>query len=208
MLKKLFSLFGHSTPDSVEKEQQPPVTRSQQATSADQTRPDPLAGARVGAKELTQRMLNAMKADRGVHIESLLCALASVAGYSCQVALRAQATRRGLPEESLLVVVSATDGKKYFFGDHLNRLLAESQSSIWSVSGGGAQAAGCITLPDLGEIFKHNSSAVGTDEFGKPRVPAQHMPHGAPITYVRTLWPRLEPFVRTFCRTRSTGPSC
>jgi len=199
MLKKLFSIFRRSTPDSIKGERQRPDPGPQHATSADQTHSHPLAGARVGGKELTRRMLSAMKAARGVHIESLLCALASVAGYSCQAALRAQATSRGLPEESLLVVVSATDGKKYFFGDHLNRLLAESQYSVWSVSGGGAQAAGCVTLPDLSEIFKHNSSAVGTEQFGKPRVPAHHMPHEPPIAYVRSLWPRLEPFVRTFC---------
>jgi hypothetical protein len=106
---------------------------------------------------------------------------------------------RGLPEESLLVAVSDTDGRTYFYGDHLNHLLAESEHSVWSVSGGGAKAAGCVTWPDIREIFKHNTAAVGTEAFGKPRVPAHHTPHGTPISYVRALWPRLEPFVGTFC---------
>lgn len=32
-----------------------------------------------------------LKNEKGVHIESLLCALGALAGYSCQAAVRAQA---------------------------------------------------------------------------------------------------------------------
>ena len=42
-------------------------------------------------------------------------------------------------------------------------------------------------------------SAVGTEAFGKPRVPEEHTPHQLPIDYVRDLWPVLEPQIVKFC---------
>ncbi len=50
---------------------------------------DPLIGAKIGGKELAQRMIAAMKTERGVHIESILGALGSIAGYACQASVRA-----------------------------------------------------------------------------------------------------------------------
>jgi hypothetical protein len=140
-----------------------------------------------------------MKTDRGVHIESLLCALGALAGYSCQAAVRAKAVAQGLTETSLLMSVETTDGTKYFFGDHLNKPLAETQYSVWSISGGGAQQAGCNSLPDLTEIFEHSAQTFGTDAFGIPRVPESHRPHDLPVNYVRTMWPALRPIVLKFC---------
>ena len=44
---------------------------------------DPLIGAKLGAKEVFQRIVNGMKKSdpKGVHYESLLCILGSLAGY-------------------------------------------------------------------------------------------------------------------------------
>ena len=167
--------------------------------NSERSKTDPLIGAKIGSKEVTQRLLAALTTERGVHIESLLCALGALAGYSCQASVRAQAIVRGLPEVGLLTPVQTKDGKTYYFGDNLNKPLAESQYSVWSVAGGGAQQAGCSNLPDLTEIFKHTSSAIGTEAFGKPRVPEKNTPHDLPLNYVRTLWPALKPLVVKFC---------
>lgn len=59
--------------------------------------------------------------------QSLLCALGSLAGYSCQASLRTAAIQNGEHENSAFDIVKTVDGKQYFFGDPLNRELAESE---------------------------------------------------------------------------------
>jgi hypothetical protein len=201
MLKKLLTLLGGSSTVS-SSATEPGASPAEQALLrqiAERSKTDPLIGAKLGGKEVTQRVITAMKTERGIHIESLLCALGAVAGYSCQAAVRAIATSRGLPTESLLQRVETTDGQVYFFGDNLNKPLAESQYSVWGLAGGAAQQAGCASLPDVDDIFKHVSSTVGTPNFGAPRIAQDHRPHDAPLNYVRVLWPALRPVISKFC---------
>jgi hypothetical protein len=101
---------------------------------------DPLIGAKVGGKELFQRLVQSMKDERGVHLESLLCALGALAGYSCQASLRALALAKGLPETTGLTILSGANGESYFFGDLLNQPLAEAQYSVWGACGRGGTA--------------------------------------------------------------------
>jgi hypothetical protein len=160
---------------------------------------DPLIGAKLGSKEILQRLIDAMKTEKGVHIESLLCALGSLAGYSCQANLRGQALAKGLSETAAFQVVETQDGRRYFFGDPLNQALAESQHSLWGLAAGAAVHAGASDLPDIGEIFKHTSSVLGTDAFGRVRADAGHAAGDLPVNYLKALWPKLFPTVRLFC---------
>jgi len=201
MLKKLFALLGGSTAVATPKAA-PSTNPAEEALLrqiAERSKTDPLIGAKIGSKEITQRLLAGMKTERGVHIESLLCALGSLAGYSCQAALRAKAVSQGLVEIALLTTVETKDGKTYFFGDNLNKPLAESQYSVWGIAAGGAQQAGCTNLLDVSEIFKHTSATVGAAAFGMPRIPEGHKPQDTPLNYVRTLWPVLRPLIIKFC---------
>lgn len=200
MIKKLLSKFGGSATTQADAE--PEASPAEQALLrqiALRSKTDPLIGAKIGSREVTQRLLAAMKGDRGVHVKSLLCALGSLAGYSCQAYVRAQAIAQGKSEASLLMTVETKDGKKYFFGDYLNKPLAESHYSVWGIAGGGAQEAGCRNLLDVSKIFKHTSEAIGTEAFGLPRVPAKHKPQDLPVNYLRLLWPALKPLVIKFC---------
>jgi hypothetical protein len=167
---------------------------------------DPLIGAKLGAKEIFQRLLAGMKNERGVHVESLLCALGALAGYSCQANLRAQALAKGLPENAVFQTVGTKDGRQYFFGDPLNNALAGSQFSVWGLAAGAAQHAGATELPDLNEIFQHTSSVVGGDQFGIPRIPDAHRPGDKPINYLKALWPALLPTVKLFCPNPAEWP--
>ncbi len=200
MLKKLLAAFAGAAATGAAAQS---TTRSTDEALllqiAERSKTDPLAGAKIGGGEVARRLLGTMKTERGVHIESILCALGAVAGYSCQASVRAKAVAGGLPEVGLLTVVRTKDGKTYYFGDNLNKPLAEPKYSIWSIAGGGAQQAGCNNLPDLSEVFKHTSSSVGTQSFGKPRVPEKNAPHDLPINYVRTLWPMLKPLIVKCC---------
>jgi len=160
---------------------------------------DPLVGAKVGSDELTHRLLSVMKDGRGVHLESLLCALGAIAGYACQASVRAEAIARGLPEVALLTSVQTEDGKTYYFGDQLNNSLADSPYSVWAIASAAMRQARNSRRLDLTEIFKHTATAVGTAAFGKPRVPQENAAHDSPVNYVRTLWPALQPLIAKFC---------
>jgi len=160
---------------------------------------DPLIGAKIGGKELAQRMMAAMKTERGVHIESILGALGSLAGYSCQASVRAQARAQGHDETAHFVRVEGADGKVYFFGDALNRPLVEDQYSVWGIAAGGAQAAGCADIPEPDDVFAHVAGTVGSPEFGLPRLPPEHPIHDTPLNYVGAFWPKLFPMISRFC---------
>lgn len=161
---------------------------------------DPLIGVQIGGKEVVQRLLNGMKTERGIHIESLLCALGSLAGYACQADLRSQAQKQGIPENKVLMVIGTKNGKNFFFGDHLNKALAESKFSIWSLAAGAAQHNGCTKLPDVAEIFGYVTSTVGDENFGIPRLPDAHKPGDLPINYLKSLWPAMLNIIQPFCK--------
>src|SRR6185295_15477798 len=101
---------------------------------------DPLIGAKVAGREILGRLIIAMKNEKGVHSESLCCALGALAGYACQASLRAQSLESG----------------------SLIKLLAEDPHSVWSLAAGAAQQAGATELPDLASIFKHVAATIGT----------------------------------------------
>lgn len=200
LLKKLLILLaGGSAASASAQPSRNPAEDALLRQIAERRDTDPLIGAKIGSKEVFQRLLGRMKTDRGVHVESLLVALGALAGYACQASLRAQAASRGLPENAVFVSVETKDGKRFFFGDQLNRPLAESKYSVWGLAAAGAQHAGCSALPDVTEIFKHVSQTVGTAGFGKPRIAPNHAPHDLPLNYVRSLWPALLPTIQKFC---------
>jgi hypothetical protein len=167
---------------------------------AEKRKEDPLIGPKLGSQEILQRLLEAGKTERGVHAESLLCLLGSLAGFACQISVRMgyqldPATMQSDP----LIRMDGVDGKHYFFGDAINRPLAESQYSVWSLAAATAQDLGCSDLPDVNDIFKHVTTSVGTDQFGLSRIDKPHTPGETPISYVSKVWPHIYPIAARFC---------
>jgi hypothetical protein len=160
---------------------------------------DPLIGAKVGGKELAQQMLAAMRTERGVHLESTLGVLGSLAGYSCQASVRAIARAQGLDETANFMQAEGVDGKVYFFGDALNKPLAEDQYSVWGIAAGGAQAAGCRNIAEPDDVFAHVAATVGSPEFGLPRLSPEHPMHDTPLNYLEAFWPKFFPMISRFC---------
>jgi hypothetical protein len=160
---------------------------------------DPLAGAKLGGAELAERLIAGMAKDGGVHVESLMCAAGALAGYSCQAALRAQNRAEGRDELAQFTVAETTDGQRFFFGDALNKFLAEGKLSVWSLAAGGARGCGCSKMPDIEAIFAHVAESVGGEDFGVPRLPRDHPVHKLPRAYLEELWPRFAPMVERFC---------
>jgi len=202
VLKKL---FGRKPLEK--KEPQPdPKTAALINAIRERSKEDPLVGAKLGSKEILQRIINAMKNEHGIHVESLLCALGALAGHSCQANLRAQALVKGLPETAAFQTVATKDGKKYFGGDPLNNVLVNSKYSIWGLAAGAAQEAGAKELPDIHEMFKYTSSVLGEPEFGIPRIPENHSAGDSPLNYLKALWPAIFPTVKLFCPSPSEWP--
>lgn len=167
---------------------------------------DPLIGAKIGAREIFQRLLNGLKKEEGVHMESLLTILGSLSGYACQASLRAQAREKNLPETAVFQIVTTRDGGRYFFGDALNEAITGAPYSVWNLAAGAAMHAGAQEKPDLQAIFRHTAAVLGSEGFGIPRVPERHRAGDTPLHYVAALWPALLPTVRQFCPAPSDWP--
>ncbi|ADU75362.1 hypothetical protein M972_112445 [Acetivibrio thermocellus AD2] len=168
---------------------------------------DPLIGAKLGAKEIFNTLLNAVRDSRGVHIETLICALGALAGYSCQASLRKEFVEiRGLSEEQVFTVIQAKNGKRYFFGDLINKPLFENQYSVWSLAAGIVQHMGVNIDFDILEIFKYVSATVGTENYGIPRIPEGHRTADVPINFVKAFWPLFLPRIEKYCASPREWP--
>lgn len=161
---------------------------------------DPFINAKVGGKEIFYRIIDLMKDNKGVHIESLLCAVGALAGYSCQASIRAEfIDQKGLSEKDVFLIIQCQNGSQYYFGEMVNKPLAENQYSIWSLAAGAVHKLGLDYLLDLEDIFVHVSKTVGTAEYGIPRIPEGHKPGDIPQNYLKYFWPRILPVLKEFC---------
>lgn len=164
------------------------------------------AGLKIGANEVLQRLLDAMHDGRGLHTEALLVALGALAGYACQMSLREEYIASGRAgERNLFVVVQTGNGRPLFYGEKLNRPLADGEYSVWSLAAAGAKAAGLEILPNLGEYYRHVIDRAGSASFGISFLPAGHeVP--PPIQFVTTLWPVMPPLLEMYCERPSHWP--
>ncbi|OAI15713.1 hypothetical protein A1507_12860 [Methylomonas koyamae] len=177
----------------------PPAVESLVAAIRERSKEDPLAGAKIAAQEVYHRLTSAMQNDKGVHAESLLCALGALAGYACQASVRQRNLALGLAEDAGLVQIEDADGNQYFYGDAVNSPLAESQYSVWGLAAAAAQKSGCQALPDLKAMFSHSANTLGSGEFGMLRLPLRKSPADRPLNYLKALWPNLLPTIRMLC---------
>lgn len=190
-MKKLTEwLTGKTTPSSGAAPSNPQEAAMLRAIE-EQRKKDPLIGLKIGSQEVSQRLMNAFKSERGVHIESLIVCLGTLAGYACQACVRESGA------SAQLVTAQAVDGKTYFYGDVLNAPLAESKLSVWSFIAGALERLG-KPLPDVLEIFRHVTATVGTAQFGVPRMPEDKSPSDLPINYLQATWPHLYPIAKKF----------
>ncbi|NMC55991.1 MAG: hypothetical protein GYA50_02050 [Eubacteriaceae bacterium] len=168
---------------------------------------DPLIGAKLGAKEVINSLMSMMNDSNGIHIETFMCALGSLAGYSCQASLRKELIElKGLDEKQVFAVVFTNDGSKYFFGDLINKPLAEDEYSVWSLAAGAVQYLGINEIIDVEDIFKHVAETVGNHNYGIPRIPEGHEPMDMPYNFVKFLWPLFLPIAEKYCDAPNEWP--
>lgn len=202
MLKKILrKVFPDSAPLGASAQPLSSIDAPARIDHGAATEQDPLLLVKKAGKEIASKLFMAMSTEKGIHLESLLSALGALAGYACQVSVREEfVVRQGRAEKDVFIVVhSKQNGTSYYFGDLLNRPLAESRYSVWSLVSGATQKLGLQELIDLHEIFKYVTVTLGTENFGIPRVDVEHSAKETPLNYVRFLWPQLFPLAQSFC---------
>ena len=142
----------------------------------------------VLAAELLAGLERVYTNQRGIHAESLLCALGALSGFGCQMAVRALVKLGQVPAQGAFVVAETAEGP-FYFGDQLNQPLLEAQMSVWAQVAGAAKAAGAAELPDINDIAAFVAGSVGGPQFGTLRVPEENQPHQTPFEALRTQWP-------------------
>jgi hypothetical protein len=146
---------------------------------AEREKQEPLVRAQVAGGVLFDLFVRLLASgDRGVRIEDLIAALASIGGHLCLTAAIAEARAKGLtPKSAGMMEVADREGNLYFFGDSPNRLLAESESALLSLVLGAAQAHGApVSWDMIHEAMKRTAARVG---------PEAHRPSLSPFDWVR-----------------------
>lgn len=161
---------------------------------------DPLVGLKIGSQELLEKLCAALKNEKGVHVETLLAILGALGGYSCHQAIHEEFVQKSKHQEKdVFMIVVDKNGKKYYYGDSVNKLLLENQYSIWSLVAAMSTHLTPEALPDISEIASHVAGTIGEPEFGIPRIPDEHKSGDIPVNYVKNLWENLFPTVNSFC---------
>jgi hypothetical protein len=149
----------------------------------------PLMGANAAAEFVYPHLLQSLTTERGIHLEEVATQLGALAGYACQsAALDGIATHRREYAQLSLLQATTSDGTHYFYGDALNRPLAESPYSVYSLVAGMASELG-FSYPDRDELFRHCSETLGTPEFGIPRYADGTFADSTPREVLQS-WPR------------------
>ncbi len=152
---------------------------------------DPLVGPKIGARELNNWLLECAKSERGVHVETMLTMLGSLAGFSCQIAARHALLRGPGNWGTPWAMATGADGATYYFGDGINHFLLEDQYSFWSLAAGTVAGLG-EEVPDVIPVVQHVTATIGTEDFGRIRYPQDTSADDLPVTYVRNLFPDVQ----------------
>jgi len=128
---------------------------------------------------------------KGVHIETLLTAIGSVAGFSVQMGLREDLVKTGkLSAEKAFTEVKTNDGETYYFGDLINQGLLQPPKgafSVWTIVAGAPHHLG-KPVPDINSIVKRTTELLGSPDALRPDLEAKHMPHKMPDELVWKFW--------------------
>jgi hypothetical protein len=104
---------------------------------------------------------------------AILNALGACAGFAAQIAVwRELVLPKSRNPGDFLVFVTAKSGELFYFGEAINQLLfltAPDRLSFLSLAAGTLSSPS--ELPDIGELLRHVTQSIGSENFGRPRVP-------------------------------------
>jgi hypothetical protein len=185
-----------------------PAKEALKHTIAAKRAEDPLIGAKLGSREVVTWLLKSLTTERGVHAESALAAIGSLAGFACPASVAAKAINlKRTPQQLGVLVVETNDGSSYWFGDIINSPLVEGQLPIWNLIHGMARNLGATgPLPEVSEVLGHVAKSIGSHAFGAPRVTAEHTPGDTPFRFVMLGWPASAAIREFYCSSPDEWP--
>jgi hypothetical protein len=126
-----------------------------------------------------------------------MTASGAIAGFAAQQALFFQLTEiKDNATFDQIKVIATKAGRKYYFGEPLNRALfpqsnAEAPSKLWPLAAGAAIANGLSEsdLPDPVRMFAHVSETLGGEREGLPSIAKENYPQLAARELLKLVWP-------------------
>jgi hypothetical protein len=146
---------------------------------------------------LHNALLQWLKSDRGVHVETLAAAAGVLTGFAAQGAALADGadatSQAGAVPGAAIVLLGTKSGERFLSGDWINKYLLEGRLTLWSFATAKAMEAGVLQadLPDIRDIVSHVVGTVGGDDFGVVRVAKEHQPQIRSRELLKVLWPRM-----------------
>jgi hypothetical protein len=144
---------------------------------------------------LRDSALKWLTSERGVHAETLMVVIGSIAGFAGQTAALRSLGPSGTPVPKDALGVAEKNSEKYYFGDRINGYLiwqtGEYRYPLWGYIAAAALQSGLPEkdLPDVSEMFGHIARSIGTPAFGVPRVPAGIHPQFTAREALKEFWP-------------------
>lgn len=135
-------------------------------------------------RNLIEHLPAHMSIDGRIHVETLMTAAGSIAGFCAHVSLVSDAAAlKAAQDAGTLGLVKLKNGGEVLLGDTLNRMLCATTADlapqrVWNTLAGAALANGAAAeaLPDLDGMFERVARSLTTDREGFPSVPAQNQP--------------------------------
>jgi hypothetical protein len=154
-------------------------------------------GKRAGqAGEIIAKLVKAGYQDeRGIHVESVLSALASLSGYAAQIAA-VRMIKDGDPAAKQfpqLNEVKTKDGQTFLICELANQLVAAGggpdKLTVLTLVANAGMRAGGKQVPDMLAIMKRNAAHLGNPNYPPLSVPPGHFPKENALVALRRWWP-------------------
>jgi len=142
---------------------------------------------RMFATEYTPRSLLFSKAPA---VPAMLNAIGACAGFASQVAVWRELIVPNNRNPGDFLVCATTKSKEMFFlGEAINQFLFASVADRVSfLTLAAAALSGKSELPDIGELAGRVARSLGTEGFGRPRVPQSVEPYELPRAALARIW--------------------
>ena len=166
---------------------------------------DPLIAAKMTSKDITGNLLEMLKDDRGVRVETALGVLGTLSGFSASYAM-IEAVNSGKIQMAMpeVAIAELKSGERAMMGNYINRKVAEGEAiggqtlSLWHLIAGMVQHLGQTTTVNLEEIFGRTAQTIGTEAFWKLNLPDAHHPGDSIQNFVTHLFPKFLPILQRY----------
>lgn len=134
--------------------------------------------------------------EQGVHTESLMVATGALAGFAAIYGVWETGVKPGrLRLMSDIEVMTGADGRSYYAGEVINRLLLPvegAEHTLWGFVCEGVSKAGVKPpdVEDLASIMEHVAGSLGAPHFGQVRMPEGHHAAWPAPEILPVVWPR------------------